>query len=228
MEKKIKIAIIERIESKEDNKPFDKNYYLNSYFQEILEKLNILWIPIVSEKFSEEICEMCDGLLVTGSCNDVHPKYYQEEVLEGKKYQYDEFPMVKKAIQLFEKNKKPILGICAGIQEINVVFGGTLNQSIQNHQLKDGSKHQIEIEKNSILYPIYRKKFMKVNSFHSQSIKKVAPGFKVTAISSDGVIEAIEKENILGVQWHPEVVNDRKLFDKFIEICKESSDKNEV
>ena len=69
---------------------------------------------------------------------------------------------------------------------------------------------------------------MKVNSFHSQSIKKVAPGFKVIAVSSDGVIEAIEKEKILGVQWHPEVVNDQKLFDKFIDICKESSDKNEV
>ncbi len=158
MEKKIKIAIIERIESKEDNKPFDKNYYLNSHFQEILKKLNILWIPIVSEQFSEEICEICDGLIVTGGRNDVHPKYYQEEVLEGKKYQYDEFPMIKKAIELFEENKKPILGICAGIQEINVVFGGTLNQAIPNHQLKDGSKHQIEIEENSILYPIYRKK----------------------------------------------------------------------
>ncbi len=224
----MKIAVIGRIESKKNKKPFDKNYYLSSYFQKILEKLNILWIPIVSEQFSEEICEMCDGLIVTGSCNDVHPKYYQEEVLEGKKYQYDEFPMVKKAIELFEKNKKPILGICAGIQEINVVFGGTLNQSIPSHQLKDGSKHQIEIEENSILYPVYHKKNMKVNSFHSQSIKKVALGFKVIAVSSDGVIEAIEKEKILGVQWHPEVVNDQKLFDKFIDICKESSDKNEV
>lgn len=224
----MKIAVIERIENDELEQPFNKKYYLSSYFQEIFENLNILWIPIVSEKFSEEICEMCDGLLVTGSVHDVHPKYYHEQVLSGKEYKYDEFPMVKRAVKLFSKNNKPILGICAGIQEINVVFGGTLNQLIGNHNLRDSKKHKIELKKDSLLYDIYKEKNMKVNSYHKQSVNKVAPGFKITAISSDGVIEAIETENIIAVQWHPEVVNDIKLFKKFIDICKESSDKNEV
>lgn len=224
----MKIAVIERIENDELEQPFNKKYYLSSYFQEIFENLNILWIPIVSEKFAEEICEMCDGLLVTGSVHDVHPKYYQEQVLSGKEYKYDEFPMVRRAVELFSKNNKPILGICAGIQEINVVFGGTLNQLIENHNLRDSKKHKIELKKDSLLYDIYKEKNRKVNSYHKQSVNKVAPGFKITAISSDGVIEAIENENIIAVQWHPEVVNDIKLFKKFIDICKESSDKNEV
>lgn len=216
----MKIAIIERIENNDNKKPFNKKFYLSSHFQEIFEKLDVLWIPIVSEQFSEEICEVCDGLLVTGSSNDVHPKYYNEKVLEGKKYKYDEFPMVKKAIDLFSKNNKPILGICAGIQEINVAFGGTLNQLIKNHNLRNQTKHKVEIKKNSILYDIYNKEEMDVNSYHQQSVKNVAPNFKITAISSDGVVEAIEKENILAIQWHPEVTNDMRLFEKFIDICK--------
>lgn len=218
----MKIAVIERIENDENKDTFNKKLYLSSYFQEIFANLDILWIPIVSEKFTEEICDICDGLLVTGSANDVHPKYYHEKALTGKEYKYDEFPIVKKAIELFNKRQKPILGICAGIQEINVVFGGSLNQKIDNHNLLDNSKHLIKIEENSVLYDIYRKKEIKVNSYHNQSIKQIAPGFKVTAISSDGVIEGIERKNILAVQWHPEVTNDMKLFKKFIDMCKKS------
>lgn len=221
----MKIAVIERLEEdKYKNKDtFNRKLYLSSYFQEIFTDLEILWIPIVSEKFTEEICDMCDGLLITGSANDVHPKYYNEKKLKGKEYKYDEFPMVKKAVELFNKKQKPILGICAGIQEINVVFGGSLNQKIEHHNLSDNSKHKIEIKKDSILYDIYHKQEIEVNSYHSQSVNKVAPGFKVTAISEDGVIEGIEKENILAVQWHPEVTNDIKLFKKFIDIIKETN-----
>lgn len=80
----MKIAVIERIVNNLEQKPFNKSFYLSSHFQNLFEKYNILWIPIVSEKFPEEICDMCDGLLVTGSSNDVHPKYYHEQVLKRK------------------------------------------------------------------------------------------------------------------------------------------------
>ncbi len=216
----MKIAVIERIVNNLEQRPFNKNFYLSSHFQNLFEKYNVLWIPIVSEKFSEEICDMCDGLLVTGSSNDVHPKYYHEQVLEGKRYINDEFPMVKKAVELFSKANKPILGICAGIQEINVVFGGTLNQRIESHNLKHESKHKVEIKKDSIIYDIYKKESLEVNSYHQQSVKDLAPNFKIGAISSDGIVEAIEKDNILAVQWHPEALNDKKLFKKFIDMCK--------
>lgn len=86
----------------------------------------------------------------------------------------DEFPMVKKAVELFNQANKPILGICAGIQEINVVFGGSLNPPIENHNLIKESKHKVKIE----------------------------------------------KDNILAIQWHPEVVFDRKIFERFIDRCK--------
>lgn len=59
---------------------------------------------------------------------------------------------------------------------------------------------------------------MQVNSFHHQAVKTVANGFNIVAMSSDGTIEAIEKDNILGVQWHPEMMNDIEFFKKYFEV----------
>lgn len=214
----MKIAIIERLEKDEEKKPFSTKYYLDSFYREIFDKLDILLIPVISEIHLDEICDMCDGLILTGSANDVHPKYYNEEQIKEITYdKFDEYPLVKKAVKMFNLNNKPILGICAGIQELNVIFGGTLNQMIPNHQLrKEQEMHKIKIEKNSFLFNVYNKEYIEVNSYHSQSINKLAPNFTITAKSEDGTIEAIENGNIIGVQWHPEALYDVQFFDKFI------------
>lgn len=213
-----KIAIIERIEKYEDGRLCESRYILDSSFKEISDELDILLIPVVSDKNLDQICNMCDGLILTGSRNDVHPKYYNEQPIKEKKYDlFDEYSLVKSIVELFESNNKPILGICAGIQELNVIFGGSLNQLIQNHNLKDKSKHSVKLDINSFLYKVYNTDYIEVNSYHSQSIKDLAPNFNVTAVSNDGTIEGIEKGNIIGVQWHPEVLQDVKLFKKFIE-----------
>lgn len=211
----MKIAIIERIENHEKDEPFNKRYYLDNSFRKIFDELNILLIPVISEKNLDEVVNICDGLIVTGSANDVHPKYYGEE--PTKEYKFDEYGLVKNIVELFYNANKPILGICAGIQEINVIFGGTLYQQIPNHNLRDNSKHNIKLTENTFLYEVYEKKNIKVNSYHRQAIKDLAPEFKITAISEDGIIEGIEKENIIAVQWHPEVLEDIKLFSMFID-----------
>ena len=212
-----KIAIIERIENYEEGRPFNKRYILDSSFREIFDELEILLIPVVSEKNLDEISNICDGLILTGSRNDVHPKYYNENPIEQKKYNgFDEYTLVKNIVKLFSLQNKPILGICAGIQELNVIFGGSLNQLIPNHNLKDKSKHKVRLDKKSFLYKVYKNDCIEVNSYHSQSIKDLAPNFKVTAVSQDGIIEGIEKDNIIGVQWHPEVLYDIELFGNFI------------
>ena len=212
----MRIAIIERLDKEEGEEPFEVTYYLNNYYKEIFDKLDILLIPVISENRLEEVCELCDGLILTGSSNDIFPKYYNEEPIKAYDT-FDEYPFVKKAVEIFNKANKPILGICAGIQELNVIFGGTLNQSIPNHSFKKYNidRHEIKITKDSFLYKVYNTENMEVNTYHSQSIKDVAPNFKVTAISNDGVIEAIENGNILGVQWHPEAMYDIKLFEEF-------------
>ena len=99
----MKIAIIEGIENYEEDKPFNKRYYLDNSFRKIFDELGILLIPVISEKNLEKVCDMCDGLVVTGSANDVHPKYYGEELIEGKEYKFDEYPLVKNIVELFEK-----------------------------------------------------------------------------------------------------------------------------
>lgn len=214
----MKIAIIERIENYEKDEPFNKRYYLDNSFRKIFDELNILLIPVISEKNLDEVVNICDGLVVTGSANDVHPKYYGEE--PTREYKFDEYGLVKNIVELFYNANKPILGICAGIQEINVIFGGTLHQQIPNHNLRDNSKHNVELAENTFLYEVYEKKNIKVNSYHKQAIKDLAPEFKITAISEDGIIEGIEKENIIAVQWHPEILEDIKLFSMFIDKMK--------
>ncbi len=216
----MKIAIIERIEYCEKHEPFSKKYCLGNHFQEIFDELGILLIPIVSENNLDEICNMCDGLVVTGSVNDVHPKYYGEEPINGKEYKFDEYGLVKNIVQLFSNAHKPILGICAGIQEINVIFGGTLHQQIPNHNLRDQSKHKVELTEGSFLYEVYKNNTIEVNSYHKQAVKDLAPNFKITAISKDGIIEGIEKDNIVAVEWHPEALYDMQFFKAFIEKMK--------
>lgn len=208
------LAIVERFENIKEEAPFNNRYYLTEYYKKIFDELDVLLFPIVSDKNLKTVCDICDGLIVTGSCIDINPSYYNEESIKGKKYDIDEFKFDKAIIELFSNAHKPILGICGGLQSINVYFGGSLNQNINNHDLND-KLHKINIKENTFLYEIYNSE-TNVNSFHHQSVKEVANGFNVSAKAEDGTIEAIEKDNIVGVQWHPERVNDLLFFRHFI------------
>lgn len=208
------LAIIERVENIKEESPFNNRYYLTEYYKNIFDELNILLFPIVSIKNLKKVCDLCDGLIITGSCINIPPHYYNEKPIIGEKYNIDEFKLDKEAIKLFSNSNKPILGICGGAQSINVYFGGTLNQHIDNHNLGN-NLHKINIKKNTFLSSIYSEN-INVNSYHKQSIKKVANDFVISAVSEDGTVEAIEKNNIIGVQWHPEVMNDILFFKMFI------------
>jgi putative glutamine amidotransferase len=157
-----------------------------------------------------------DGLLLSGGV-DVAPEFYDEEIL----YQQfpGETPRSRFEIELLRaahQAGKPVLGICRGIQLINVAFGGTLYQDLAlqcelgNHELKEGKPppyHDVQIERDSRLFAIIGKTPIHVNSSHHQAVKDVAKGFTITARSEDGVIEGIENHDstpIIGVQWHPE------------------------
>lgn len=108
------------------------------------------------------------------------------------------------------------MGICRGIQSINVCFGGSLYQDIPNHKLPKEERHNVKFEKESFLYDCYNIEQMLINSLHHQAVKEVAKGFKVVVKSEDGIVEAIENKNIIAVQWHPEYMNDIKFFEYFI------------
>ena len=213
----MKIAIIERIEDSKKDGSFNQRYIIDESYKEIFDQLNALVIPVISENNLEEIANICDALILPGSAVGVDPKYYNDVPFPGKRYKYDEYKLDKKIIDLFVRRNKPILGICGGLQTLNVYFGGDLNQNIHNHKLTDGSMHKIKIEPNSFLSEVYNQEEIQVNSYHRQAIRKLAPNFDIIAVSEDGIIEAIEDRNIIGVQWHPEVLRDMKFFRKFVD-----------
>ena len=195
-------------------------------------------LPLINDiNIIQEQLSCCDGLLLPGGI-DVNPLSYEElpKPLLGNTnslVDWYHISLVKKAFEM----DIPILGICRGCQVINVAFGGTLYQDIsyatetqilhkQDSHLSERC-HPIFIEKNSFIYDIFGSNYL-VNSAHHQSVKRIAPNFKTTAVSPDGIIEAIElvdEKIVIGIQWHPEMMasNDEitlKLFRKFIDCCK--------
>jgi putative glutamine amidotransferase len=192
-------------------------YIYQNYYQ-MLKKYDIELLIVTPSSFEtyQKVLEIADGLLLTGG-TDVNPKFYNQELHPTTNIEPADFEQMEFAlISLFDKQKKPILGICRGIQTINVYFNGTLLQDIASaapnaleHQQdkKDTYSHKVEIQKGTHLAKFINGS-IDVNSFHHQNIDVVAPKFSVNAISEDGLIEGIEKENIIAVQWHPEKVDD--------------------
>ena len=209
------IGITLRYEKFKDREVF----LLSKKFKDIFDSLNVTLIPIMSITNLDGIVKMCDGLILTGSAIHVNPELYHEEKDKDVNYNFsyqkeDELDYI--LIKKFSELHKPILGICRGIQVINVYFGGTLKQKILNHE---GVEHEVKIYPNSFLYDLYGEKAL-VNSTHTQAIDKVADDFEVIAVSCDNIIEGIKKDNIIGIQWHPEKLMDKKFFAMFInEYC---------
>ena len=217
------IAISTRsVDYKSDAGIAKRRLYTNGYFSEIAEKAGFILFPVCSDNGLEEIAAMCSGLIIAGRDRDINPRYYGEEPLEGLEYPEDSYEdeLDFRLIELFEKSNKPILGICSGLQSLNIYHGGTLKQHIDEHTSKEQLvRHNINIEEDSFVHSLYGSK-TEVNSIHHQAINKVADGFKVTAVAADGNIEAIEKGNLIGVQWHPEVDYEIDTFKKFLCLCE--------
>ncbi|MGB9780323.1 gamma-glutamyl-gamma-aminobutyrate hydrolase family protein [Caldanaerobacter sp.] len=224
----------------------EKIFVMRAYVDSIIKAGGIPLVMPLTLDFDvlKEQVESVDGIVITGG-QDINPLIYNEEPIEKQggitpdRDWYD-IEVIKYAFHL----KKPLLGICRGIQAINVALGGNLYQDlsqIPTHYIKHSQKakpdhptHSIDIAEGSRLYYIFGKNTV-VNSFHHQAVKRVAKGFKAVAWSKDGVVEAIEAEDedyfAIGVQWHPELMaskgneNMLKLFKEFIKACEKRGNK---
>lgn len=190
-------------------------------------------LPVVNGRTAIECqAELIDGLLLSGGF-DVNPLLFGEEPAEKLGYVYTdrdihEIELVKAA----NLKNIAVLGICRGIQLINVAFGGTIYQDLSavsgaiKHMQNAKSfmpTHTVEIAARSLLYSIFGNSIV-TNSFHHQALNIVAQELIVTARAQDGIIEGVEKPGdqfFVGVQWHPEMMTSRyscmvELFRRFI------------
>ena len=180
----------------------------------------LLLPPVADSAVARAQLAIVDGLLLTGG-PDVDPLLYGEEPLAklgAVNHRRDRYEL--ELVTGAEEAKKPMLGICRGVQIINTAYGGTLYQDLsyssdyrlnhfQSGAERDVLWHTIDIDPSSSLARIVGSASLAVNSYHHQAVKVAAPGFQVTALSKDGIIEAIERPGdhfVLGVQWHPELL----------------------
>ncbi|MDY5930591.1 MAG: gamma-glutamyl-gamma-aminobutyrate hydrolase family protein [Candidatus Ornithospirochaeta sp.] len=183
-------------------------------------------IPVLSPDMAHDALLGCDGLLLPGG-GDVDPSLYGEEDRHCGRTDRDMDEFHIALVREADRMGIPILGICRGIQVINTAFGGKLYQDIAlekgspviHRRLDDtsGDIHAVSIKEDTLLHGAYGRDRIMVNSVHHQAVRTAAEGFSVSAVSEDGVIEAIEGRNAIGVQWHPEArySDSRCLFDLF-------------
>ena len=234
------------IENRPDTGDKEPTYFLRARYLRAIEEAGgvPLILPFVTGPALRRLLGSLQGLLLTGSGSDLPPTLYGER----KRYGYTvmshqrshcEIEMARLAV----KTHQPLLGICGGMQSINVALGGTLFQDIPaqvpsalQHQQKTKATrhcHAVQVKPKSLLDRIIGTKTFRVNSSHHQSVKDVAPALRASALAPDGVIEAIESSDhpfLLGVQWHPEFLYERdplarQLFLAFLKAAKTLSPK---
>jgi len=191
--------------------------------------------PLSSASAAAAVLDSVSGLVLTGG-EDVDPARYGEKRHE--KVRSVNVARDATETALIEEAKArgtPVLAICRGIQILNVALGGTLVQDIASQcptdidhdddSPRDSRAHEISIEPGSMIARAVGTEHCTVNSFHHQSVKRVADGMRVTARSPDGIIEGLESTDedwwVMAVQWHPEEMTDspepwdRGLFKAF-------------
>lgn len=176
--------------------------------------------------------DQCEGIVLSGG-QDMHPRFYNKrEYLESYKDTLTDIDEMRdafewKVMEYAQEKKLPVLGICRGLQLANVFFGGTLIPDIPSTGKPDHSKiaegddryHPISVTANCMLQKIAGTDTGVVNSAHHQSVDKVANKLIVNAVSEDGIIEGLERQEfydfpyLMLVQWHPErMINQQSAF----------------
>lgn len=232
---------------REDMGGREPTYFLRARYLRAIEDLGgvPLILPLVTDHaLRRELLKGLHGLLLTGSGPDLPPSLYGER----QRYKYrlvsrQRYEFELDTVRMAEAQGLPVLGICGGMQAMNVALGGSLVQDISS-QIDDALPHRsplpatrfahaVHVAEGSLLHRITRLTRIRVNSSHHQSVKQVAPSLATSAVAPDGVIEAIESPRhpfLLGVQWHPEFLYDRhgihrKLFKAFLKAARKSAER---
>ena len=218
----------------------NRRYLFQAYADAITAAGGIPLLPLDNGELADELFELCDGLLLTGGPDFEPAMYGQQKLPECGRIDSQRDEMETRLLKRFECGEKPVFGICRGLQIINCYFGGTLYQDLPSQlgvvhsggATPHNCVHTTKFYKGSLLNSLYGDSIT-TNSYHHQSIDKVAADFDVIAAAEDGVIEAIAHKSlpIWAVQWHPERMtgverfahhgpDSAPIFKNFIESCK--------
>lgn len=195
-------------------------------------------VPVVLPYASGDIARyvaMCDGFVVTGGAFDVAPEEYGQTPRAGLgPLKAGRTGFERRLIEQVLRTGKPLLGVCGGMQLLNVVLGGTLIQHIPDdvpdamphEQAFDPRRpaHDVALTPGSRLSDIVGDDRVVANTTHHQAVGRLGHGLMVSGHTADGVIEAIEHETdfVLGVQWHPELLDDdanRSIYKALVQAC---------
>jgi putative glutamine amidotransferase len=183
-----------------------------------------LLVPAISDHVDiEELLAMADGVMLTGSPSNVHPSHFGQSVLNpALPLDTARDALTLKLIRATVNAGVPLLAICRGFQELNVAFGGSLHQAVQevadlndHREAKDlpldtqyAVAHSVKLVANGKLAKILGVDKIMVNSLHGQGINRLGMGLTAEAFALDGLVEAVRVEEAatfaIGVQWHPE------------------------
>ena len=170
----------------------------------------VIFPTVADSALAAALVASVDGVIFSGG-PDLDPSYYGETVWNetvsvDTLRDASDLLLMRAALA----SRKPIMGICRGEQLLNVVLGGSLYQDIPTQvdtlvKHGGGSIHRIGVEKGSVLYELFGKDSLTINSFHHQAVKKAAPGIRVTAYADNGIVEAYEYgDRLIAFQFHPE------------------------
>jgi putative glutamine amidotransferase len=208
------------------------------YFDTVLGTggLPVVLPPLGKEADIDGLLEIVDGIVLSGGL-DMDPRrsgQLAHSAVQAMAPRRDESDRI--LVQRLSKRKLPVLGIGLGMQQLNVVMGGTLYLHLPEdlprampHRDPTGAphRHAVLLEAGSRIDEIYGGGEIRINSAHHQAVRLLAPGFRVGARAPDGVIEAIESTDpswfCIGVQWHPESETasalDMQLLEAFMQAC---------
>lgn len=182
-----------------------------------------LIVPTALPEELDALLDLADGVLLTGSPSNVHPRHFDQDVhdpslpLDPDRDAWT-LPLIRRVLAI----GMPLFAICRGAQEANVALGGTLHQAVHqvgphiDHRAPQGQSaevqyapaHAVDVVPGGLLAQIVERMRFEVNSLHGQAVHKLAPGLRVEARAPDGVIEAFSAAEAKGfnlcLQWHPE------------------------
>lgn len=228
-----------------------RRFYLGRDYSEAIEAAGGLpvHIPLIPEDdYVAAIVGGLDGILLPGSDTDVDPLRFGEEPSPKLKKvipEKDETDLL--VLAHAELRELPVLGICYGMQALNVFRGGSLIQDIETHTVdhvkhEQGvplarASHSVSVESTGVLGEIVGAPEARVNSHHHQAVATVGSELEAVAWAPDGIIEAIQDVRsdrfVLGVQWHPELSWNtdklsREIFRRFVSECKKMHTQREL